>query len=180
MIGGKFIPDWKGDSNVWEAYRLTCPPASQARRLFATLPAQLREGQEPKNYLKVASSSSSVNAHFKFAPDVDNDFDFCAHPGARYQQGHFFSDWRTVHVLYPVFSPAKGTGFSDILIPSHYYYSATVQYTYGFDPVTETTKEVDDYERPWHKKTNKIFWRGATTGGGSSPPGHVASYQRHR
>ena len=180
MIGGEFMPDWRGDSNVWEAYRLTCPPASQARRLFASLPAQLLEGQVPKNYFEATSSSSRLDADFKFAREVDHDFDFCEHPGARYQHGHFFSDWRTIHVLYPVFSPAKGKGFSDIVIPSHYYYSATALYTYGFDPVTSTTQDVDDYEQPWHKKTNKIFWRGATTGGGSSPPGHVASYQRHR
>lgn len=35
-------------------------------------------------------------------------------------------------------------------------------------------------ETPWEKKTNKVFWRGATTGGGSTPPGAVARYQRHR
>jgi hypothetical protein len=180
MMGGKFTPDWQGDSSVWEAYRLTCPAASQARRLFTSLRAQLRESEVPKNFFEGASSSSGVGADFKFAPGVDDDFNFCEHPSTHFQQGHFFSDWRTIHVLYPVFSPAKGKGFSDILIPSHYYYSATPLYTYGFDPVTSTTKEVDDYERPWHKKTNKIFWRGATTGGGSSPPGHVASYQRHR
>ncbi|KAJ4490091.1 hypothetical protein J3R30DRAFT_30636 [Lentinula aciculospora] len=29
-------------------------------------------------------------------------------------------------------------------------------------------------------KRNKIFWRGATTGGGNSPPGFAALYQRHR
>lgn len=180
MMGGKFTADWQGDSNVWEAYRLTCPATSQARRLFTSLRAQLREGQVPKNFLEAARPSSGVGADFKFARDVDSDFDFCENPSARYQQGHFFSDWRTIHVLYPVFSPAKGKGFSDIIIPSHYYYGATAMYTYAFDPVTSTTKEVDDFEQPWDKKTNKIFWRGATTGGGSSPPGHFASYQRHR
>ena len=180
MIGGKFIPDWKGDSNVWEAYRLVCHPTSQARRLLASLRAQLHEGQVPKDHFEAAGFSGGTGDDFKFAPRVDDDFDFCDHPWARYQQGHFFSDWRTIHVLYPVFSPAKGKGFSDILIPSHYYYSSTSRYTYGWDPVTMTIKNVDDHEQPWDKKTNKIFWRGATTGGGSSPPGHVASYQRHR
>jgi hypothetical protein len=170
-----FTPNWQGDSNVWEAYRLTCPPASEARRL--SLPVQIRE---VKNLFRAANSSRIVDADFEFAPDVDNDFDFCEHPEEHHLQGHFFSDWRTIHALYPVFSPGKGKGFSDILIPSHYYYSPTPMYSYGFDPVTSTTKEVDDYEQPWHKKTDKIFWRGATTGGGSSPPGYIASYQRHR
>lgn len=42
------------------------------------------------------------------------------------------------------------------------------------------TKETDNYEVDWEGKENKIFWRGATTGGGSSPPGFVHQYQRHR
>lgn len=29
-------------------------------------------------------------------------------------------------------------------------------------------------------KRNKVFWRGATTGGGNEPPGFAALYQRHR
>lgn len=42
------------------------------------------------------------------------------------------------------------------------------------------TKETDNYEVDWEEKENKIFWRGATTGGGSSPRGHLHKYQRHR
>lgn len=41
-------------------------------------------------------------------------------------------------------------------------------------------KDVDDMEVPWEEKTEDIFWRGATTGGGSSPPGFLSQYQRHR
>lgn len=41
-------------------------------------------------------------------------------------------------------------------------------------------KDVDDMETPWEEKSDDIFWRGATTGGGSSPPGFLAQYQRHR
>jgi len=35
-------------------------------------------------------------------------------------------------------------------------------------------------ETPWERKTDKIFWRGATTGGGSSPPGFAPQYHRQR
>jgi len=35
-------------------------------------------------------------------------------------------------------------------------------------------------ETPWEQKSDTIFWRGASTGGGSSPPGFAAQYQRHR
>ncbi|KAG8783991.1 capsule-associated protein CAP1 [Serendipita sp. 398] len=180
MLGGQFVPDWKGNSSVWEAFRRTCPPSSQARRLFHSMRAPLKEGQRPVDLFEKAGLVSGPDEDFEFAPSVDDQYNFCRHPHAHMQQGHFFSDWRTIPVLYPVFSPAKTPGYSDILIPSHYYYSSTKKYTYGWDPVSMTVKDVDDGEIPWNNKTSKIFWRGATTGGGSSPPGYLASYQRHR
>lgn len=68
----------------------------------------------------------------------------------------------------------------DIRIPSHYYYGSTQRYTYGWDPVNLELKDVDPMEVPWEDKLDKVFWRGATTGGGSHPPGFAAQYQRHR
>lgn len=175
------MPDWKGDGNVWESYRRTCDPSSQARRLFGSLRAQLKEGQVPISRLADAGvASDAVSEDFDFPEGVDDKYDFCNHPWAHYNQGHFFSDWRTIHALYPMFSPAKGVGYSDILIPSHYYFSSTKRYTYGWDPVNMRIKDVDDMEVPWEFKSDDIFWRGATTGGGSSPPGFLAQYQRHR
>jgi len=41
-------------------------------------------------------------------------------------------------------------------------------------------KQLDGMEIPWEKKDDKIFFRGATTGGGSSPRGFSPHYQRHR
>lgn len=79
-----------------------------------------------------------------------------------------------------MFSPAKGAGYSDILIPSHYYFSSTKRYTYGWDPVNQVIKDEDDMETAWEDKSDDIFWRGATTGGGSTPAGFLAQYQRHR
>jgi len=189
MLGDEFVPDWRGDGNVWEAYRRTCDPSSQARRLFGSIRGQtiLSSSGEPVNamegrsYLKdLDPSQPSGDANFIFAEHPDYNFDFCKHPWARYQQGHFFSDWRTIPVLYPIFSPGKVRGFSDIKIPSHYYYSSTPEYTYGWDPANLVINDVDEKEVAWSKKTNTIFWRGSTTGGGSSPPGFITSYQRHR
>ncbi|WOO84722.1 Beta-1,2-xylosyltransferase 1 [Vanrija pseudolonga] len=181
VLGGKFYPDWRGDGNVWESYRRTCDPSSQARRLFGSLRAQLKDGQVPISRLANAGISSQiVDEDFAFSETVDDRFDFCAHPWAHYSQGHFFSDWRTIHALYPMFSPAKGAGYSDIMIPSHYYFSSTKRYTYGWDPVNMEIKDVDDMETPWEEKADDIFWRGATTGGGSTPSGYLAQYQRHR
>jgi hypothetical protein len=199
MLGGEFIPDWRGDGNVWESFRRTCHPSTQSRRLFGSVRGQgapstsqrvqgqgqgQGQGQRPLSYLPRRSAASHPDAEqnedFTFATRPDDTFDFCAQPSARYQQGHYFSDWRTIRVLYPVFSPAKAQGFSDLLIPSHYYYSSTKKYTYGWDPKNMVIKDVDDSEVPWDQKMDDIFWRGATTGGGSSPRGFLTSYQRHR
>lgn len=187
MLGGEFVPDWRGDGNVWESFRRTCHPASQARRLFGSVrgqtPPSTAQGQRPIYLPRRNAPTQTELEHdgdFTFAERPDDDFDFCAQPWGRYQQGHYFSDWRTIPVLYPVFSPAKAPGFSDLLIPSHYYYSSTKKYTYGWDPKNMVIKDVDDAEVPWDEKTDDIFWRGATTGGGSSPRGFLTSYQRHR
>lgn len=140
----------------------------------------MREGQVPRSFLNEVGVSDDLSEDFTFSPTTDHNYSFCDHPWAHYQQGHFFSDWRTIHALYPMFSPAKGVGYSDILIPSHYYYSSTKRYTYGWDPAKMVINEVDEMEVPWHKKVDDIFWRGATTGGGSTPPGFLSQYQRHR
>ena len=183
MLGNSFSADWQGQSNVWENYRRTCTPHSPARRLFSSrrnpFPSQ---SNSHGDFLASTSPQSKLAAgiEFTFAPTTDATLDFCDHPWAHYTQGHFFSDWRTIPVLYPVFSPAKGRGFADIRIPSHYYYGYTARYTYGWDPVTMEQNEVDDMEVPWERKSDKVFWRGATTGGGSSPIGFAHQYQRHR
>jgi len=180
MLGNEFTADWQGQSSVWEAYRRTCPPRSRARRLFSSIRNVSPSQSSSKGNFFESQSTLEAGYEFTFATQTDAKFDFCAHPWAHYTQGHFFSDWRTIPVLYPVFSPAKGRGFSDIRIPSHYYYGSTPRYTYGWDAVNLELKEVDDMEVPWEEKSEQIFWRGATTGGGSSPPGFAHQYQRHR
>ncbi|KAH7929024.1 glycosyltransferase family 90 protein [Leucogyrophana mollusca] len=175
MLGTNLSPDWKGQGSVWEAYRRTCPPDSAARRLYSSYRNPLSE-----NAKVLFGPVPSAGDDFTFSPTLDDDFDFCQYPWAHYSQGHFFSDWRTIPVLYPVFSPAKAKGFSDIKIPSHYYHGQNKRYTYGWDSVNLEPKEVDDMEVPWEEKSEVIFWRGATTGGGSTPSGFSPSYQRHR
>ncbi|KAI0943637.1 hypothetical protein AcW1_002755 [Taiwanofungus camphoratus] len=170
-LSGMYSPDWRGEGNVWEAYRRTCDPGSPARRLFSSFRASSTSR---------TSQLTVRNQEFVFARDVAGNYSFCQNPWAHYHQGHFFSDWRTIPVLFPVLSPAKAPGYADIRIPSHYYYGQTRRYTYGYDPVNLVLKEVDHMETPWEEKSDKIFWRGASTGGGSSPPGFAAQYQRHR
>ena len=181
VLGSGFTADWRGDGNVWESWRRTCPPNSKARKLFSSV----RPSAKSQRVLNLLSSvkgepAESLNDNLTFARTVDDKFDFCENPAQHYQQGHFFSDWRTISVLYPVFSPAKAQGYADIRIPSHYYHQATQSYAYGWDRVNLKGKETDDMEIEWENKKDKIFWRGATTGGGNSPSGFAAQYQRHR
>ncbi|KAF9555502.1 hypothetical protein CPC08DRAFT_642752 [Agrocybe pediades] len=176
MLGGPFKPDWGEDGTVWEAWRRTCSPDSSARRLFSSL--RPTGNIQVKNFL--ATKDVIPGSDFSFVKETSANEDYCNTPYAHYNQGHFFSDWRSIPVLYPVFSPAKAKGFMDIRIPSHYYYGSTKRYTYGWDSVNLELKKVDPMEVAWEDKIDKIFWRGATTGGGSHPPGFAPQYQRHR
>lgn len=178
MLGGPFNPDWGSDGNVWEAWRRTCHPDTPSRRLFSSL-------RDPfvfhtKDYLRGNSSNPSAGEDFHFMEDTAANFDFCTNPHEHYTQGHFFTDWRSIPVLYPVFSPARAKGFMDVRIPSHYYYGSTKGYTYGWDFDKKVLTPVDKMEKSWDEKINKVFWRGATTGGGSHPPGFSPQYHRHR
>lgn len=176
MVGPEFnTPDWKGQGSVWEAYRRTCPPDTEARRLYSSYRNPDAEGTKV-----FFGSSHALGDDFTFVSNVEDSTDYCSNPWAHYSQGHFFSDWRTIPVLFPVLSPAKATGFSDIRVPSHYYQGQHPKYTYGYNPHNENPKDVDDMEVPWEEKLDLIFWRGADTGGGSTPPGFADHYQRHR
>ncbi|KAJ7489099.1 capsular associated protein [Mycena latifolia] len=182
-----FSPDWAGSGSVWEAWRRTCSPQSPARRLFSSLGAgwvgagrDLLLERWYANNGGAAATSTSVGGGFGFVQETNAGVDFCASPGAHYEQGHFFSDWRTIPALVPVFSPARARGFLDIRIPSHYYYGGTRRYTYAWDPINLEQRAVDAMEVAWEAKRDAVWWRGASTGGGSSPPGFGSGYQRHR
>ncbi|KAJ7100818.1 hypothetical protein B0H15DRAFT_817432 [Mycena belliarum] len=182
-----FTPDWAGSGSVWEAWRRTCAPTSPARRLFSSLgPGWARAGRDrllerwAANTGAATSTSTSVGAEFEFARATNARADFCAAPRAHYEQGHFFSDWRVIPALVPVFSPARARGFLDVRIPSHYYYGGTRRYTYGWDAVNLEQRAVDAMEIPWEAKRDAVWWRGPSTGGGGSPPGFGSGYQRHR
>ncbi|KAJ3571640.1 hypothetical protein NP233_g3610 [Leucocoprinus birnbaumii] len=194
VLGGPFIPDWNHDENIWEAWRRTCPPDTPARRLFSSRRNPLALTR-PTNYFSFASfnqgdasdeGSEEVEQiegpgdDFHFMSTTNSIIDFCLHPHMHTSQGHFYSDWRSIPALYPIFTPARAQGFMDIRIPSHYYYGSTKRYTYGWDPVNLELKDVDKMEVNWEDKVDKVFWRGATTGGGSHPAGFVGLYQRHR
>jgi len=128
MTGGNiFKPDWGDDGNLWKAWRRTCNPQCSARRLFSSMrnPSTV----QVRNHF--VSANVTPGANFSFVKGTSSQEDYCEMPYAHHTQGHFFSDWRSIPALYPVFSPAKARGFMDIRIPSHYYFSSTPRYTYG-------------------------------------------------
>ncbi|KAJ7111625.1 hypothetical protein C8R43DRAFT_903808 [Mycena crocata] len=167
-------PDWAGEGSVWDAWRRTCAPTAPARRLYSSL----RVGGVGSN----SKGAHNAQPELTFAEGTGSraGTDWCAAPARRYEQGHLFADWRALPALVPVFSPARAPGFADIRIPSHYYWGGTRRYTYGWDPVNLEQHTVDAMEVPWEKKRDAVWWRGASTGGGSSPSGFSAGYQRHR
>ncbi|KAF7292611.1 CAP10 domain-containing protein [Mycena indigotica] len=137
-------------------------------------------GSSPKREMGTASGTGT-GSEFSFARETGSrTVDFCKNPGQRYEQSHFFSDWRTYPLLVPIFSPGRAQGFTDIRIPSHYYYGGTRRYTYAWDPINLEQRVTDPMEVPWEKKRDAVWWRGASTGGGSSPSGFGHGYQRHR
>ncbi|TDL15140.1 glycosyltransferase family 90 protein [Rickenella mellea] len=157
---GEFDAGWGGgNGGVWSRFRQTCHPESPARRT------------NPVNYLNSTNFASESGDDFHFSKTVDNKFDFCSNPAARFNQGHFFSNWRAIQ---------HSPGFSDIRIPSHYNYIPTAQYSYGWDHAHQVHKELDDMEIPWQHKNNTIFWRGRSTGGGNTPGGFAPGYQHTR
>ncbi|KAF7313183.1 CAP10 domain-containing protein [Mycena kentingensis (nom. inval.)] len=196
--------DWAGNGSVWDSWRRTCHPSSPARRLYSSLGSgwagaagardRLAEGfyawQERlrlrggnSKYAGAASTTSSggLGSEFAFVRETGaRSIDFCRNPGERYEQGHFFSDWRTYPLHVPIFSPGRAQGFADIRIPSHYYYGGTKRYTYAWDPINLEQRATDPMEVPWEQKRDAVWWRGASTGGGSNPPGFGSGYQRHR
>ncbi|KAJ7352126.1 hypothetical protein DFH08DRAFT_774988 [Mycena albidolilacea] len=184
-----FRPDWAGNGSVWDAWRRTCAPAAPARRLYNSISANAAGGGGARDWLAEAEAGAGGESHagigtggeFAFTRETGaGEVDFCQAPSAHYEQGHFFSDWRVLPTLVPVFSPARARGFGDIRIPSHYYYGGTRRYTYGWDPINLEQRPVDAMEVPWEAKRDVVWWRGASTGGGSSPPGFGRGYQRHR
>ncbi|KAF8531114.1 hypothetical protein JB92DRAFT_2853554 [Gautieria morchelliformis] len=198
-----FTPSWADAdgvvrSNVWDAFRRTCPPRSMARKLFGSVRGgnQGSHGQRPLSYLRAKASpardgTTTADQHSQLEGGEDNaprfittpSFDFCTRPATHVQHGHFFSDWRTISTLVPVFSPAKAPGYSDLLIPSHYYYVPSAKYTYGYARDKNDVAMVMDEDKgevAWEEKRDDVFWRGASTGGGNTPGGFLRGYQRHR
>lgn len=188
-----FKADWQRDGSVWDTFRRSCPPDSPSRRLVesvrsaetgfgsAGLQVQGRSNSKadaPTTRRRPTGLAIPPARELTFNPDIDGSYDVCARPSIHSLHSAFFSDQRSIEYLYPVFSPSKPSGFADILIPSHHYWSPSSETTYEWDLKRGGSKESTDLE--WAKKNATIYWRGKVTRGADTPPGHAGSFQKQR
>lgn len=184
-----FVAEWKRDGSTWDTFRRACPTGAGSRRLVESL-----RSAEVVSGLKVQGRSSSRNEQstrrlqsagavppsreITFARDIDATFDICSRPSMHTLHSAFFSDQRAIEHLYPVFSPSKPKGFSDILIPSHHYWQPSSEFTYEWELKKGRTTTPTDVD--WKKKKPTVYWRGKVTRGADTPPGHGSSFQKQR
>ncbi|CEQ39675.1 SPOSA6832_01224 [Sporobolomyces salmonicolor] len=185
-----FIPEWKRDGSVWEAYRRSCPAESAARRLVESIRSAETNGalqvqgrssskpESPQTRRKQATQAWPATREMAFSHDLDASFDVCDYPSLHTLHSAFYSDQRNIEHLYPVFSPSKPSGYADILIPSHHYWSPSSEFTYEWEMQRGRTKTPTDLE--WQIKKPTAYWRGKVTRGADTPPGHGASFQKQR
>ena len=188
-----FKPEWDRDGSVWESFRRSCPTDSPSRRLVESirsaesnvgltgLPVKGRPSIKidlPVTRRKSTGLAIPPARELMFSSDIDGNYDVCARPSVHSLHSAFFSDQRSIGYLYPVFSPSKPSGFSDILIPSHHYWSPSSETTYEWDLKRGSVKEPTDI--PWEEKLSTIYWRGKVTRGADTPPGHAGSFQKQR
>lgn len=88
--------------------------------------------------------------------NVTEEQDVCPWPSVAQQHGFFSSpsSFDYTHQPVPIFSTAKPPCFSDLLIPSRWYFETNIA-------------EYDDaWDSAWDNKTDTVYWRGSNTGGG--------------
>ncbi|GAA6064394.1 hypothetical protein JCM10212_004233 [Sporobolomyces blumeae] len=183
-----FSPEWKHDGSVWEAYRRSCPTESAARRLVESVRSAETNGALVVQTRSTSKSETSrrkqstqawpATREMTFSADLDASFDICDAPSLHTLHSAFYSDQRSIGYLYPVFSPSKPSGFADILIPSHHYWSPSSEFTYELEMQRGRTKTPSDLN--WEIKKPTAYWRGKVTRGADTPPGHGASFQKQR
>ncbi|KAJ5894154.1 hypothetical protein N7495_005845 [Penicillium taxi] len=130
---------------TWSNSRMSCPVDSPARSL---------EEEQPDN------SEPYALGELGFIYNTTSFSDICFTPSLRSTYGFFDrpNAFDIVHDLFPIFSQSKISSFQDIVYPSPWYWADKVPY--------EKAKDFD-----WEAKTNRMYWRGSTTGGFSRAGG---------
>lgn len=129
------VPDWRGEGSTWGHYSKLC---------------------NSTRYISIQRHSEEFDEKLELRDEEK--IDYCASPGEHHTHGIFFSNFRTIDTLMPLFSNGKAVAFKDILIPSSYHWKAGEYY--------QIENETDT---PWNLKTDKLWWRGASSGGGYYP-----------
>ncbi|KAI9369966.1 hypothetical protein BJX61DRAFT_536020 [Aspergillus egyptiacus] len=134
---------------AWTSSRISCPVDSPVRSLDENAPDDTAEyALGELGFIKNTTAFSDV----------------CKSPSLRYTYGFFDRPnvFAVVHDLFPVFSQSKVSTFQDILYPSPWYWAEKVPY-------------VKEKDYSWDEKSDKLYWRGSTTGGFSKGGG----WRRH-
>ncbi|KAJ5678923.1 hypothetical protein N7462_007167 [Penicillium macrosclerotiorum] len=130
---------------TWTNSRASCPVDSPARSLDEQAPDNI----DPYAYGELG-----------FIYNTTAFSDICLTPSLRYTYGFFDrpNAFDVVHDLFPVFSQSKISSFQDILYPSPWYWDNKVPYD-----------KHKDFS--WDDKSDRMYWRGSTTGGFSRAGG---------
>ncbi|CAI9636886.1 glycosyltransferase family 90 protein [Alternaria burnsii] len=138
---------------TWTHSRLSCSPGSQA---------QTFEDYAADNLTAYATSDLGFIYNATAFSDICNSPSFSSTYGF-FERPNAFS---IIHELTPIFSQSKISSFQDILYPSPWYWIGKV----GYDETHDTT---------WENKTNRLYWRGSTTGGFSRNGGWRRQHRQH-
>ncbi|KAJ5996844.1 hypothetical protein N7522_008504 [Penicillium canescens] len=130
---------------TWTNSRISCPVDSPARSLDDDAPDDV----SPYAYGELGFIYNTTAAS-----------DICYTPSLRSSYGFFDrpNAFDVVHDLFPVFSQSKVSSFQDILYPSPWYWADKVPYDKSKDFA-------------WEAKSDRMYWRGSTTGGFSRAGG---------
>ncbi|KAJ2905208.1 hypothetical protein MKZ38_006114 [Zalerion maritima] len=127
---------------TWHSTKITCPADSPARNL------------DDKNPIFLDRKSLYAMTELGFLNNYTAHADPCVHPSLSRKHGLFAgaNAFNLAHDLMPVFSQSKMSHYQDIIYPSPWYWNGNVKYDITRDPI-------------WEEKTDKMYWRGSTTGG---------------
>ncbi|KAH7354256.1 hypothetical protein B0T11DRAFT_231260 [Plectosphaerella cucumerina] len=139
---------------TWTTSRMSCPVDSPARSL---------EDDE-----QFDDTSKYGVSDLGFVYNVTAMSDICLTPSLSETYGFFDrpNAFNVVHDLVPVFSQSKISSYQDLVYPSPWYWHGKVEY--------DEKKDV-----PWDEKTDKLYWRGSTTGGYSRDGGWRRQHRQH-
>lgn len=144
------MPPFFADYHKKPIYRTlvapACPPDSPARNW--------RWWNRKDTCLACAAPHTTLTIEGRVVSNWTGAQDICYQPDMAQLDGFIFSPaaMTTTQRMMPIFSQAKVTGFTDILIPSPWNFHSKSPYDKSAD-------------LSWHKKQNVVFWRGSASDG---------------